>query len=146
MGIAELPGPGGDRSLDLRRRTRLARRWRLVLLAFVIAYFFAPYDVHYWIPAWIPFLVAVYLEAHFFVGGYLRARRGVVHGRAGTDRGPQPRDLADFGGEAWREVMPIEIDGERHFVPIQGLSDEEVEERVVEFVGDPEALRAARRP
>jgi hypothetical protein len=146
MGIAELPGTGGERSLDVRRRTRLARRWRVVLLAFVIAYFFAPYDVHYWIPAWIPFLAAVYLELHFFLGGYLRGRRGVVHEPAGADPGPQPRDLADFGGEAWREVLPVEIDGERHFVPIQGLADDEVEARVVEYVADPEALHAARRP
>ena len=74
------------------------------MLAFVVAYFFLPYDVHYWIPPWIPFLAALYLEVQFFVGGYLRGapRRGYVP--AGSDPGPQPRDLADFGGEDWREA------------------------------------------
>ena len=46
------------------------------------------------------------------------------------DAGPQPRDLADFGGESWREATTVEIGGERHFVPIEGLSEEEVQERV----------------
>jgi len=146
MGTAELRGPGDARSLDPRRRVRIVRRWRLALLAFVIAYFFLPYDVHYWIPPWVPFLGALYLEAHFFVGGYLNTRRGVARAGLGSDRGPQPRDLADFGGEGWREVTTVEIGGERYFVPIEGLSDEEVAERVDEFIRDPEAVAAARRP
>jgi len=145
MGIAELRGPGGDRSLDLRRRARIVRRWRLAVLAFVVAYFFLPYDVRLWIPPWIPFLAAVFLEAQFFVTGYLQGRRGITDA-TGSDRGPQPRDLADFGGEDWREATTIEIDGERHFVPIQGLSEDEVFERVGEYASDPEALQSARRP
>ena len=74
------------------------------------------------------------------------APRATRYVPARSDPGPQPRDLADFGGEEWREMLPIEIDGESHFVPIQGLTDEEVEERVVEYARDPEALQAARRP
>jgi hypothetical protein len=146
MGIAELSGQGGQQPLDVRRRARLVRRWRLVVLAFVIAYFFLPYGVRYWIPPWIPFLGALYLEVQFFVGGYLRVRRGVTYVPPGSDPGPQPQDLADLGGEEWREATTIELDGQRHFVPIQGLTDEEVEDRVGEYARDPEAIEAARRP
>jgi hypothetical protein len=146
MGAAELPGPAPGNPLDFRRRTRIVRLLRLALLAFVVAYFFMPYEVHYWIPAWIPFIVAVYLEAQFFLGGWLQGRRSAAYAPVGSDHGPQPRDLADFGGEDWRETTTIVLGGERHYVPIGGLTDEEVDERVEAYVRDPDALRAARRP
>ena len=146
MGIAQLGSAGGERRFDLQRRARVVRRLRLGLLAFVIAYFFMPYDVRYWIPPWIPFLAALVLEVQFFVGGYLQGRRGVAHAPLTSDRGPQPQDLADLGGEPWREATTFELDGERHFVPIHGLTDEEAAERVGEYVSDPEAAAAVRRP
>lgn len=43
---------------------------------------------------WLPFLAAVALEAHFFIGGYVARNR--ERPRA-ADRGPQERDLADLG-------------------------------------------------
>jgi hypothetical protein len=135
-----------DPSLELRRRARLVRRVRLAVVACVVAYFFLPYEVQAWIPPWLPFLAALTLEVQFFVGGYLQGRRGVVPGHAASDPGPQPRDLAELGGEQWREATTVDLDGERHFVPIQGLSEEEAHERVVEYAGDPAAIRASREP
>src|SRR5262245_64723653 len=143
MSLAELPGPGTGRSPDLRRRARLTRRLRLVVLACVIAYFFLPYDIRAVIPAWLPFLAAVWLEVQFFVGGYRQGRSGAPAPSSETDRGPQAHDLAELGGEQWRQATVVEIEGERHFVPVEGLSDEEAQERIAEHLGDPDALAAA---
>jgi hypothetical protein len=146
MSIAELPGSGSDPSNAVRRRASLVRRLRLVVLALVVGYFFLPYDVRAWIPAWLPFLAAVWLEVQFFVGGYLQGRRGVVHVEAGKDPGPQPHDLAELGGEHWREATTIDLGGERHFIPIDGLSEDEAQERVEAYLLDPDATLAAARP
>jgi hypothetical protein len=110
------------------------RRARLVVLALVVAYFFLPYDVRYWIPAWVVFLVALALEVQFFVGGYLDARRGRVEASL-PDRGPQARDLADLGGDPWHEVHVVG----GHLVPTAGLTDEEADERIAAYLDDPEA-------
>jgi hypothetical protein len=144
MGTAEVPGTG--RPFDVRRRARIVRLLRLGVLAFVVVYFFLPYDVRYWIPPWVPFLAALVLEVQFFLGGYLQGRRGVAHAPVSSDRGPQPRDLAELGGESWLEATTIEVEGERHYVPIRGLSEEEVEERAAEYAADPDAIRATRQP
>src|SRR5262245_29781336 len=104
MGIAELQGARADPAAELRRRARLVRLLRIAMLAFVVGYFFAPYAVQAWIPPWVPFLVAVCLEVQFFVGGYLQGRRGMGFAPAGNDPGPQPRDLAELGGDEWREA------------------------------------------
>jgi hypothetical protein len=126
----------------MRHRARVFRRARIVVLALVIGYFFLPYDVRAWIPIWLPFFAALGLEVHFFVGGYLQSNRGRHPAR--PDRGPQPRDLADLGGEHWRETHAVELDGEEHFVPTEGLADEEeTRERIAAYVIDPEATLAA---
>ena len=52
------------------------------MIALVVGYFFLPYDVKAWIPVWLPFLAALGLELHFFVGGYVQARRSVALGTA----------------------------------------------------------------
>jgi hypothetical protein len=85
-------------SYALRRRARLFRLARLAVLALVILYFFLPYDVRAWIPVWLPFLAALGLEVHFFLGGYLQTRGDGPLAQAPRDRAPQPRDLADLGG------------------------------------------------
>jgi hypothetical protein len=108
----------------------------------VIGYFFLPYGVRAWIPAWLPFLVALALELQFFAGGYLQARRGLASATTAPDRGPQPRDVAELGGGHWREVHAVEHGGERHLVPTEGLSEEEVHERVEAYLRDPEAALA----
>jgi hypothetical protein len=87
-----------DLSLALQRRARVFRRARLAVLAFVVLYFFLPYDVRAWIPVWLPFLAALGLEVQFFLGGYLQMRGGGPRIQAPPDRAPQARDLADLGG------------------------------------------------
>ena len=84
----------------MRRRARLFRRARIGVLAAVIAYFFLPYEVRAAIPVWLLFLAALGLEVEFFLGGYLKARRGEV-AVSTPDRGPQERDLTDLGIWAW---------------------------------------------
>ncbi len=141
MSTAELPGHRTGAS-EARRRARLLRTLRLVVLAGVVAYLFLPYDIRAWIPAWLPFLAAVWLEVQFFIGGW---RSGTAP-PPGRDPGPQPHDLAELGGEHWREATTVEVEGRRLYVPIDGLSEEEIEERVEEYVRDPGAAHLAARP
>ena len=144
MSIAEQPAP--DEGPDAtERRARAFRRARIAVIALVLGYFFLPYDIRSSISPWLPFFAALALEAHFFFGGFLRARRG-DHGVAVRDRGPQPHDVAELGGQPWREARTVHIEGEEHFVPTEGLSDEEAEERLAAYVEDPEATLAELEP
>ncbi len=85
---------------DLERRERIFRRARIAVLAAVIAYFFLPYEVRAAIPVWLLLLAALGLELEFFLGGYLKMRRGRPVASV-PDRGPQERDLSDLGIWAW---------------------------------------------
>jgi len=127
----------------LRRRARVFRRLRIVVLGLVVGYFFLPYGVRVWIPFWLPFLAALGLEVEFFLGGYLKTRREHPQGSARPDRGPQPHDLAELGGEHWRDALAVDRAGEQHFVPTAGLSDEEIQERLAAYLEDPEAAAEA---
>jgi hypothetical protein len=122
----------------LRRRARVIRGARLGVLALVVGWFFLPYAVKVWIPAWLVFLLAVALEAEFFAVGWLQRWR--LRGPAGGDRGPQSRDLDELGGEDWRDVEPVVVEGERRLVPVTWLSgEEETNERLTAYLGEPEA-------
>src|SRR5215218_5671361 len=140
MSLAEQPVESG-READTERRARMFRRARVAVLALVVGYFFLPYDIQSSISPWLPFLAALALETHFFFGGYLKARRGSDTAEA-RDRGPQPHDLAELGGERWREARAVEHAGEEHLVPTEGLTEEEAEERVAAYLEDPEAVLA----
>jgi hypothetical protein len=63
---------------------------RLGLLLFVLAWLFAS-ELRSAIPIWLPFLIALGLELHFFAGAFREAPSRV------PDRGPQPVDLELFG-------------------------------------------------
>ena len=67
--------------------------WRLLLGGFAVAYL-ASETLQSWLPPLLPFLAAVAVEAQFFVAGLRQGRRP---SSATADRGPQPRDLAEFG-------------------------------------------------
>ena len=95
------------------------------MLALVVGYFFLPYDIQTWIPVWLPFLAALGLEIDFFVGGWLKGRSGEAEPSPLGKHGPQPRDLADFGGPAWHEAFTVEHDGEQILVPAIGAPAEE---------------------
>ena len=88
----------------LDRRARLYRWARVGVLALVVGYFFLPYEVQSVIPVWLVFLLALGLEVQFFVGGWLKARRGEPQGP--VDRGPQPRDIEELGTryDEWEQV------------------------------------------
>src|SRR5262245_59365426 len=117
MSLAAPPAADDDPRAALERRARAFRRARIVVLALVVGYFFLPYGVKLWIPVWLPFLAALALEVHFFVGGYVHTRQGTGGRRAAPDRGPQPRDLADLGGDEWWETHAVVREGEQHLVP-----------------------------
>ena len=64
---------------------------RVGLVVFVLVWLFGPYTLRSAVPIWLPFLIALGLELHFFIGG-LRpapARR--------ADRGPQADDRERYG-------------------------------------------------
>ncbi|HST15723.1 MAG TPA: hypothetical protein VLJ44_12825 [Gaiellaceae bacterium] len=82
--------------------------WRLLLGGFVVAYF-ASGTLQLWVPPLLPFLAAVAVEAQFFFSG-LRAGGGRA---AREDRGPQERDLADFG---YAQEVDAEEPGESEFM------------------------------
>jgi len=104
--------------------------WRLLLGGFAVAYL-ASGTLQLWVPPLVPFLAAAAVEAQFFVSG-ARASRG---SRVGSDRGPQERDLADFGwatrtvevttGDATLVLRPGEL-GDDEIVDWLRLHEEEL--------------------
>jgi hypothetical protein len=97
---------------------------RIALVVFVLAWIFGPYELQAAVPVWVPFLIALGLELHFFAGG-LRpppTRR--------SDRGPQDADLDHYGyGEA-DELLLVRDGTSEIWVPYAGESPEEVEELI----------------
>jgi hypothetical protein len=96
------------------KRARYFRVARIAVLVLVVGFFFLPYGVRSWFPVWLLFLLALALEADFFVGGWLQARRGAPVAEEAPDRGPQQRDLSELGSwDYWdpREpTPPVEAD------------------------------------
>ena len=118
MSTVELPGrgPGVVRGAPPHAP---APALRLVVLAFVVAYFFLPYDVRGWIPAWLPFLAAVWLEVQFFVGGYL-AGAGAARRRRGRDPGRSRATSPSSAATHWREATTLEVEGRAALRPDRG--------------------------
>jgi hypothetical protein len=87
------------------KRARYFRAARIAVLVLVVAFFLLPYDIRSWFPVWLLFLAALALEADFFIGGWLQARRETRVAEA-PDRGPQQRDLSDLG--SWDYWDPSE--------------------------------------
>jgi hypothetical protein len=81
-------------------RVRFIWLWRLLLGGFALAYLLSP-SLQIWVPPWLPFLAAVLVEAQFFLSGTRRRAP-----RVAPDRGPQERDLADFGWTDEEEPDP----------------------------------------
>jgi hypothetical protein len=85
-------------------RVRLIWLWRVALAGFAVAYLLSA-SLQLWLPPWLPFLAAAAVEAQFFVSGARRRPRRDLR----ADRGPQARDLADFG---WADGTDEPADGE----------------------------------
>jgi len=88
------------------RRTRYFRVARIAVLVLVLGFFFLPYGVRSWFPVWLLFLLALALEADFFIGGWLQTRRETTVAEEAPDRGPQQRDLSELG--SWGYWDPSE--------------------------------------
>jgi hypothetical protein len=137
------------------RRARTFRRARVAVVALVIGYFFLPYSVQAWIPVWLPFLAALAVEAQFFIGGYVASRTGRVSTGTPGDRGPQPHDVAELGGEEWRDVYGFDSAQGLELLPREELERAAQDEEAAtdhedddgdEFEDDYEYEPARRRP
>jgi hypothetical protein len=113
---------------------------RIGLALFVLAWLFGPYALRAAVPIWLPFLVALGLEVHFFIEALrpARARR--------PDRGPQPadRELYGYENEA-EELLLVREGGEELWVPYSGETDEELDALIAEAREQPAKEEAPAR-
>ncbi len=100
---------------------------RIALVVFVLAWVFGPYALEAAVPIWVPFLIALGLELHFFAGGL----RPPPTRRA--DRGLQDADLDlyGYGGDA-EELLLVRDGTQEIWVPYAGETPEEVEGLIAE--------------
>jgi hypothetical protein len=100
---------------------------RLGLVVFVLAWIFGPYSLQSAVPIWVPFLIALGLEVHFFIG----ALRPGEPNR--PDRGPQTVDRERYGyGDDSEELLLVREGDEELWIPYAGETDEELDELIVE--------------
>jgi predicted RNase H-like HicB family nuclease len=114
---------------------------RIALVVFVLAWLFGPYALEAAVPIWVPFLIALGLELHFFAGGL----RPPPTRRA--DRGPQDADLDQYGygGDA-QELLLVRDGTQEIWVPYAGETPEEVEGLIAEARDLPEEEEAEEEP
>ncbi len=100
---------------------------RVGLAVFVLVWIFGPYALRSAVPIWLPFLIALGLELHFFVGA-LRpapARR--------PDPGPQTADRERYGfGNDAEELLLVRNQDEELWIPYSGETEEELQALIVE--------------
>jgi hypothetical protein len=107
---------------------------RVGLAVFVLAWLFGPYALRSAVPIWLPFLIALGLELHFFVGGLRPAPAGR------PDRGPQSADRERYGyGDDAEELLLVRDGAEELWVPYSGETDEELDALIDEARESPEA-------
>jgi hypothetical protein len=110
---------------------------RVALAVFVLAWLFGPYALRSAVPIWLPFLIALGLELHFFVGA-LRpspARR--------PDRGPQTADRERYGYEDdTDELLLVREGGEELWIPYSGETDAELSALIARAREDTEEVAA----
>ena len=101
---------------------------RVVLVAFVLAWLFGPYALRSAVPIWLPFLIALGLELHFFVGappaGAGRARRTAGRRRSTASATATPSEPD--------ELLLVRDGGEELWIPYSGETDEELEALIEE--------------
>ena len=111
---------------------------RVGLVVFVLAWIFGPYSLRSAVPIWLPFLVALGLELHFFVGA-LRpapARR--------PDRAPEAADRERYGYRSdAQELLLVREGDEELWIPYAGETDEELNALIAEARERPEEEEAA---
>src|SRR6266508_855519 len=84
---------------------------RAGLAAFVLLWLLGPDALQEYVPIWIVFVIALGLEANYFVGGW----RGGW--RTTADRLPQPIDRELYGYAEPRELTLVHRDGEEFWIP-----------------------------
>lgn len=111
---------------------------RLALALFVLAWLIGPYFLRSTVPVWFPFLIALGLELHFFVGALRPARQ------RRPDRGPQSADRERYGYPAdTRDLLLVRDGGEELWIPYSGETDDELEALIADARERPEDEGAA---
>jgi hypothetical protein len=100
-----------------RRRNRAVLAVRVGLAAFVLGWLLDVLALQSSVPIWLPFLVALGLELHFFAS----ARAAPVGGLGDHDRAPQPVDRDRFGyPEEPTELLLVRRGDEEFWIPYSG--------------------------
>jgi hypothetical protein len=108
------------------------------LVAFVLLWLVGPEDVRTAVPIWVPFLIAVGVEALFFV----EASRG-AGGRWRPDRGPQVVDRERYGyATETDELILVRTEEGERWIPYSGQTSEEIDE----LIADPEYEAVSAAP
>jgi hypothetical protein len=124
--------------MDMVRAGRSASGFlvlRLALAAFVLAWLFTPLGLRGAVPIWLPFLIALGLELHFFLGG--RGSRQPAH-RA--DRLPQTVDRERFGYGGDADELLLVRDQERDlWIPYSRAERDDLDALIADAVEDADA-------
>ena len=106
---------------------------RVGLALFVVAWLFGPYELRLLVPIWLPFLIALGLELHYFSGAF----RPPAEPRG--DRGPLAVDRERYGYADEAEELLLVRDGQEElWLPYSGETGEELEALIEEAREPPE--------
>jgi hypothetical protein len=101
---------------------------RIGLVGFVLLWLLGPRELRAAVPIWLPFFIALGLEALFFVEAQRSGGR-----RRRPDRGPTEIDRERYGYTAESdELVLIRREGEELWVPYSGASADEIDELVAD--------------
>ena len=121
--------PGVEAAPRERRGIGGASVVRAALVVFVLAWLFGPYSLRATVPIWIPFLIALGLEVHFFAG----ARRAQPARHDASQRLPQDVDRERYGfGDESDDLLLVRRGGEELWIPYSGEASEDVEALIAE--------------
>ncbi len=96
---------------------------RIGLALFVLLWLVGPSTLRSIVPIWLPFLIALGLEVHFFLGW-----RRPNASRTRPDRAPQAIDRERFGYTSeGDELVLVRRGGEEVWLPYTGQTDEELD-------------------
>jgi hypothetical protein len=106
---------------------------RVGLAVFVLAWIFGPYWLRSAVPIWLPFLIALGLELHFFVS----ALRSAPTSRPNRAPAADDRERYGYGTDA-EELVLVRDRGQELWIPYSGETGEELDELIAEARERPE--------